>query len=277
MLKKIIILSVCLLFGIQLFSQINVATFNLRMDTPQDSLNAWKHRKEMVKGLIRFHDMDILGTQEGFKHQLDDLLELDDYAYVGVGRDDGKDQGEHSAIFYKKNRFEVLEKGNFWFSETPDVPSKGWDATCCNRICSWAKFKDKKSGKIFFAFNSHYDHEGRIARKNSSLLLLRQINKIAGKFPVFCTGDFNAVPDDEPIQILYKDGKLKDAYLISQQPPYGTEGTFTGFKKDSEMKDRIDYIWVKGNISVKKYGTLNEMPYRRFPSDHFPVMIRAEW
>ena len=277
MLKKIIILNVCFLFGIQLFSQINVATFNLRMDTSRDSLNAWKHRKEMVKGLIRFHDMDILGTQEGFKHQLDDLLELEDYAYVGVGRDDGKDQGEHSAIFYKKNRFEVLEKGNFWFSETPDVPSKGWDATCCNRICSWAKFKDKKSGEIFFVFNSHYDHEGRIARKNSSLLLLKQIDKIAGKFPVFCTGDFNAVPDDEPIQILYKDGKLKDSYLISQQPPYGTEGTFTGFKKDSKMKDRIDYIWVKGNISVKKYGTLNEMPYGRFPSDHFPVMIRAEW
>lgn len=120
---------------------LRVASFNLRMDTPNDGENAWPNRKEMVKGLIRFHDLDIIGTQEGFKHQLDDILELNGYAYVGAGRDDGKDAGEHSAIIYKKDRLELLDNGDFWFSETPDVPGKGWDATCCNRICSWAKFK----------------------------------------------------------------------------------------------------------------------------------------
>lgn len=140
---------------------LNVATFNLRMDTPKDGDNAWPNRKEMVKGLIRFHDFDIFGTQEGFKHQLDNILELGNYAYIGAGRDDGKEAGEHSAIFYKKDRFEVLDKGNFWFSETPDVPGKGWDAVCCNRICSWGKFKDKVSGQVFFFFNSHYDHQGK--------------------------------------------------------------------------------------------------------------------
>lgn len=116
----------------------------------KDGVNAWPNRKEMVKGLIRFHDFDIFGTQEGFKHMLDGIAELDGYAYIGAGRDDGEDAGEHSAIFYKTSRFDLLDKGNFWFSETPDVPGKGWDATCCNRICSWGKFRDKESGKVFY-------------------------------------------------------------------------------------------------------------------------------
>lgn len=115
-------------------SELNVATFNLRMDTEKDGVNAWPNRKEMVKGLIRFHDFDIFGTQEGFKHMLDGIAELDGYAYIGAGRDDGEEAGEHSAIFYKTTRFDLLDKGNFWFSETPDVPGKGWDVTCCNRI-----------------------------------------------------------------------------------------------------------------------------------------------
>ncbi|MDD2247540.1 MAG: endonuclease/exonuclease/phosphatase family protein [Proteiniphilum sp.] len=255
---------------------LNVATFNLRMDTPSDGENAWLNRKEMVKGLIRFYDMDIVGTQEGFKHQLDDIVELDEYAYAGAGRDDGKDAGEHSAILYKKKRFEVLDKGNFWFSETPEVPGKGWDATCCNRICSWAKFRDRKSGKEFLVFNSHFDHQGREARKNSSLLLIDRIRKIADSTPAFVTGDFNATPEDEPIQIIYDSGKLKDAFLVTEQPPYGTTGTFNSFKPDAPMKGRIDYIWITPGITVKKYGTLNDIQYGRFPSDHFPVMIEAK-
>lgn len=258
-------------------STLNIATYNLRMDTESDSLDAWRHRKEAVKGLIRFHDFDIFGTQEGFKHQLDGILELGNYAYVGGGRDDGKDAGEHSAIFYKKNRFELLENGDFWYAENPDVPGKGWDATCCNRICSWAKFKDTKTGKEFFFFNSHYDHEGQIARKNSSLLLLRKIEEIAGNNTVFCTGDFNATPDSEPIQIILNDGKLKDSYHTSAQPPYGTEGTFNAFRLHAPMKDRIDYIWVTEDVTVNKYGVLNDMHYGHFPSDHFPVMINVSF
>ena len=256
-------------------SVMNIATFNLRMDTDIDSLDAWKHRKEMVKGLIRFHDFDIFGTQEGFKHQLTDILELENYAYVGAGRDDGKAAGEHSAIFYKKDRFDKLANGDFWFAENPDVPGKGWDAICCNRICSWAKFKDNVSGKEFFVFNSHYDHEGKVARKNSSLLLLKKIEEIAGSNIVFCTGDFNATPDDEPIQVIKNDGRLKDSYHISAQPPYGTVGTFNAFRLNAPMKDRIDYIWVSEGVAVNRYGVLNDVQYGRFPSDHFPVMVNV--
>lgn len=259
---------------------LKVSSFNLRMDTSRDGKNSWAARKEMVKGLIRFHDLDIIGTQEGFRHQLEEILELNeyaynDYAYVGGGRDDGKHKGEHSAIIYRRDRFDLLDNGDFWFSETPDVPGKGWDATCCNRICSWAKFEDKLSGKVFFVFNSHYDHQGKVARKNSSLLLLQKIEQIAGDKPVFATGDFNATPDDEPIRIIYDSGKFYDSYLVTQEPPYGTEGTYNAFKTDYPMRDRIDYIWITPGITVKKYGVLNDMPYGRFPSDHFPVVIQA--
>jgi endonuclease/exonuclease/phosphatase family metal-dependent hydrolase len=256
--------------------EINIATFNLRMDTPNDGVNAWPNRKEMVKGLIRFHDFDIFGTQEGFKHMLDGIAELDGYAYIGAGREDGKDGGEHSAIFYRKDRFKLLDRGNFWFSETPEIPGLGWDATCCNRICSWGKFEDKTTGRTFFVFNSHYDHIGKVARRESSLLLLSQIKRIAGAgAAVFATGDFNADPESEPIKIIAADGLLLDSYALSQQPPYGTAGTFNNFKLDSDMKTRIDYIWVTKEVAVEQYGVLNDMPYARFPSDHFPVMIRA--
>jgi endonuclease/exonuclease/phosphatase family metal-dependent hydrolase len=279
-----IIFIVCIIFFAQSCSSdqnrkevldINIASFNLRMDTPNDGDNAWPNRKEMVNDLIRYHEMDIIGIQEGFKHQLDDIIEKGDYAYVGVGRDDGADAGEHSAILYKIDRFDVIDKGNFWYSETPDVPGKGWDAICCNRICSWAKFRDIKSGVEFFVFNSHYDHQGKEARKNSSILLLKKIEEIAGDQTVFATGDFNAVPNAEPITIIRDSGKLIDSYLISEQKPYGTVGTTNSFRLDAPMKNRIDYIWVTPDITIKKYGVLNEMQYGRFPSDHFPVLIRA--
>lgn len=254
---------------------INIATYNIRMDTPNDSLDPWQHRKEMIKGLVTFHDFDVFGTQEGFKHQLEDILDLENYAYVGVGRDDGVAAGEHSAIFYKKNKFDVLKNGDFWYSETPDTPSLGWDATCCHRICSWVQLKDKENGKTFFVFNSHYDHEGEEARKNSSTLLLSKIEEIAGNNTVFCTGDFNATPNSEPIQIIYNDETLKDSYLISEQKPYGTEATFNNFRVKHSTNSRIDYIWVSKNISIKKYGTLNDIQYGHFPSDHYPVMVKA--
>jgi len=256
---------------------IRVGTFNLRMDTENDGMNAWKHRKDLVNGLLRFHDFDIFGTQEGFKHQLDDICAAGDYVYTGHGRDDGEDAGEHSAIIYKKDRFDLLEKGDFWYSETPDVPGKGWDATCCNRICSWGKFRDKVSGKEFYFFNSHYDHQGKVARRESSKLLLSRIKSIAKGYPAFSTGDYNATPDDEPMQYLLNDGLLRDSYIITKQPPYGTEGTFSGYRLDAKLDHRIDFILVTEDVTILKYGVLNECPYNKFPSDHFPVLVVAEF
>ena len=279
--KKLFVLTLSLFLFVVAFAQhnnreyhLNVATYNLRMDTPNDGLDAWKHRKEKVNALIRFHDFDIVGTQEGFHHQLLDIVAANDYAYTGVGRDDGITQGEHSAIVYKKDRFEVLDSGDFWLSETPEVPSYGWDAQI-RRICSWAKFRDKQADKEFFFFSVHYDHQAREARRNSSVLMMSKIEEIAGDMPTFCVGDFNATPDDEPIEVIYNANILNDAYLISLAKPYGTEGTFNAFKLDAPMKNRIDYIWVSKQITIEKYGVLNDVHYGHFPSDHFPVMVKA--
>jgi len=272
--KKLFILT--LLFGAVSFActqqdrlVLQVATYNLRMDTKSDSLNAWSYRKENVKALIRYHDFHIFGTQEGFLHQLQGICELPEYAYFGAGREDGKTAGEHSAIIYKKERFEILDSGNFWLSETPDVPGKGWDATCCNRICSWAKFKEKKTGKMFYFFNVHFDHEGVVARVESGKLMVKKIQEIAKDSPVICTGDFNSTPETEQIQLLST--FLNDSRKVTQAPPYGPEGTFTTNFANPMTKERIDYIFVSNGIQVLKYASLTDNDGNCYPSDHIPV------
>jgi endonuclease/exonuclease/phosphatase family metal-dependent hydrolase len=144
---------------------LRIATYNLRYNNAGDGLDAWPNRKEMVKNLVRHYDFDVFGTQEALRGQLNDVAEIPEYAFVGRGRDDGKEAGEHSAIFYKKARLKLLQTGDFWLSETPDKPGKGWDAKCCNRICTWAKFQDLQSGQQFFFFSVHFDHEGVEARR----------------------------------------------------------------------------------------------------------------
>jgi endonuclease/exonuclease/phosphatase family metal-dependent hydrolase len=252
-----------------------IASYNLRYGTADDGENAWINRKEMVKSLITYHDFDLFGTQEGFAFQLKDICELEGYSYIGHGRDDGKDGGEHAAVFYKKDRFKLLDSGDFWLSETPDVPGKGWDAVCCNRICSWGKFKDSKSGKVFFFFNVHFDHEGVVARKESGKLMVRKIKEIAGKFPAICTGDFNSTPETEQIKALQF--ILHDSSLISSQKPYGPTGTFNGFRFNTNPGSRIDYVFTDNRMKVLKYAVLTDSKENRFPSDHFPVVVDVSW
>jgi len=249
---------------------IRVVTFNVRYDTPRDSLNAWPNRKEMVNAMFRFHDFDIIGTQEALHHQLKDMCELPEYAYFGAGRDDGVHAGEHSAIIYKKERFEILDSGNFWLSETPDIPGKGWDATCCNRICSWAKFKDANTNKVFYVFNVHYDHQGVVARRESSKLMMQKIKEIAGDLPVLFIGDFNATPDAEPVQIIK--AAMRDAHDVTELPPYGPVGTFNSFRWNAPLQNRIDYIFVNDHFKVLKYAALTDALEQRWPSDHLPVL-----
>ena len=266
----------CAFFTQSAFAQsstsMNVASYNLRYNTKNDGVNAWPNRKEMVKALIQFHEFDLFGTQEGLRGQLDDIAELPDYAFLGAGRDDGKTAGEHSAIFYRKTRFTVLDSGNFWLSETPDIPGKGWDATCCNRICSWAKFTDKTTRKSFFFFSVHFDHQGVVARQESGKLMVQKIKQIAGNTPVILTGDFNSTPDTEQINAIQT--LLSDAYQATKTPPYGPVGTFNSFKFDAPFKDRIDYVFVSKQFDVLKYGALTDANEQRYPSDHLPVVTR---
>ncbi|MFT3790687.1 MAG: endonuclease/exonuclease/phosphatase family protein [Rudaea sp.] len=253
-------------------AEFNVATYNLRLNVASDGPNSWPHRVEAVKALIRYHEFDIVGTQEGLPGQIADLDAMPGFAHVGAGRDDGKDAGEHSAIHYRTTRFDLEKHGDYWLSETPDRPSKGWDAKCCNRIASWAKLRDRVSGKHFFVFNVHFDHEGDVARRESAKLMLRKIREIAGGDTVICTGDFNSTPDTEQIRTMKT--ALRDAREASAEPPYGPEGTFEDFKLDSKLPERIDYIFVSRGVDVLKYATLTDSVEARFPSDHLPVVAR---
>ncbi len=264
-----------LLLSVQASAQnLKISSYNIRMNRANDGVNNWNLRKDKVNELIRYHDFDIVGVQEAFKDQLDDLLRMKEYAYTGSGREDGKSAGEHSAILYKTSRFKLLKSGDFWYSETPDVPGKGWDARCCNRICSWARFKDLVTKKEFYVFNSHFDHEGVEARRNSGKLLVAKMKEIAGKLPVIAMGDLNSTPDTE--QVVYISQHYNDTFNASEMPPYGPIGTFNAFKYDAALKDRIDYIFVSEHFKVKKYATLTDSYQQKFPSDHLPVVVDLE-
>src|SRR4051794_28130038 len=181
-------------------SYLNVMTYNVRLNVNADSLNAWPFRKDELASVILFHDVHVLGVQEALPEQMEDLRErLPGYRSIGVGREDGKNKGEFSAIFYDSARLQVLESGTFWLSQTPSVAGrKGWDAAI-TRIVTWSKFKDRRTNLIFFHFNTHFDHKGPIARRESAKFLLTRIHEIAGDAPTICTGDFNSRPKDEPI------------------------------------------------------------------------------
>jgi len=251
----------------------NVATYNLRYNNPGDGPNAWPARKEAVKALIRYHEFDIVGTQEGLAGQIADLALMEEFDHVGVGRDDGKHAGEHSAIFFRKSRFALLDKGDFWLSETPDRPSLGWDATCCHRLASWARLRDRASKRAFFVFSVHFDHEGEQARRASADLVLRKIAEIARGEPAICVGDFNSTPDT--VQMRTMAAAMRDAARVSKAAPYGPSGTYNGFRLDAPMTERIDYIFVDRHVEVLKYAVLSDSVERRYPSDHHPVVARV--
>ena len=255
-----------------LFSQqMNIITYNIRYNNPGDGINAWPNRIEMVTGLLQFHDPDIFGLQEALYEQINDVQKnLPEYEWFGVGRDDGKKAGEFSPVFFKKSKFILLKHGTFWLSETPEKPSKGWDAAL-NRIVTWGKFQSKVTGKQFIVFNTHFDHQGVEARKNSAALIRNKIEEMTynNALPAILTGDFNLTPDQEPISLIKK--YLSDARDISKEPPYGPSGTFNGFKFDSPLNNRIDYIFVNGDVKVLKYAIITDSKEQRYPSDHLPV------
>lgn len=246
-------------------------TFNLRYDNPGDSGNLWKNRAPIAAALIRFHQFDILGTQEGLRNQLDDLQrELPEYAFYGIGRDDGKARGEYSAIFYKKALFKVVDSGDFWLSEHPERPGFGWDARI-NRICSWLKLQRVKDKKTFYVFNVHYDHRGVQARIESSKLMLEKIRTIAGNQPVIFTGDFNGNHESEWYLSIKNSGMVKDAFTLADKP-YMNNGSFNAFQTNNPATDIIDHIFITRHFSVKRYGILTDTYHGKFPSDHFPVL-----
>lgn len=254
------------------FSQdLKVMSFNIRLSVESDKDNAWLKRKDEALALLEYYHPDFFGVQEALPEQMKDIKTgLKNYDFVGVGRDDGKEKGEFSAIFYDTQKLKIVKSGTFWLSETPEKPSKGWDAAL-NRICTYAIFKDVKSKKEFFAMNIHFDHVGNVARVKSSELILQKAKELNPKnLPLVLTGDFNLTEDSEPVKILSKN--LKDTYYHSEKPHYGPKGTFTGFNVNEIPQNRIDYIFVK-DFKIKSHRHINDRRENLlYPSDHFPVL-----
>ncbi len=261
--------------------ELNVMTFNIRYNTKNDSLNAWPYRKDNAASQIRFHNVHILGVQEALYEQVIDLSQsLSQYKYVGVGRDDGIIKGEYSAIFYDTAKLKLLGSSTFWLSLTPEIPgSKSWDAAI-TRIVTWAKFTDIRRNRTFFVFNTHFDHIGKEARRESARLLKQKVKDIAGNNPVVITGDFNSKPSDEPIKIITESNdkdKFIDTKVVSLTPHYGPQGTFNAFTPKEIDNEPIDFIFLKGKWKVLQHATLSQTWGGRFSSDHFPVFTKLSF
>lgn len=268
---KIYTLLILLIFSGLVFSQeLNLMTFNLRYDNPEDNEDNWHYRKENVIELIKNYEPKIFAIQEGLSQQVHYIDScLNNYKYIGIGREDAKEKGEFSAIFYDTTKFTLEEENTFWLSESPDTISVGWDASM-ERICTYGLFINNESDNQIWVFNTHFDHRGPEARKNSAYLILKKIEELNNlKLPIALMGDFNSIPTDPPIEIIKE--KLMDGQLITENPFYGPIGTFNGFK-DEAVKNRIDYIFTD-NLKVLRYIHIDDRKDdNRHISDHLPVL-----
>lgn len=276
--KRLILLT---LFCVNVFAlmaqSFHLATYNIRQRNQVDTGNLWQDRKDMVTNLIKYHDFDIFGVQEAFKDQMDDMQQaLPNYASIGVGRDDGKEKGEYSAIFYKKERFSALSGGTFWLSATnTESPNKGWDAAL-PRICTWGIFQDKTNGKKFIMMNTHFDHIGKVARKESAKLMLQKAKELAKGLPLIISGDLNVDEKNEAYFTLANSETVKDTYDLSPKV-YEPNSTFNGWGKNIVQKKRIDHIFVSKPFRVLNFGILTDTYMGKYPSDHFPVAVLLDW
>lgn len=247
--------------------EIKYISYNIRYANASDGDNAWDIRKPATKEMIEREQPDVFGLQEALIGQLQYIdSNFPQYSRVGVGRDDGKEDGEFMAVYYRNDKFKLLKNGDFWLSETPDECSMGWDAAC-RRIVTWAKLKDKETGKVFYAFNTHLDHVGEVAREQSILLIVKKIDEIVkkDKAPVFLSGDFNSNVNSaifDPLKSIMKDSRaiLPESEWIP---------TYNNFGNGNDAM--IDYIFYK-NAEVQDFKTLNGDYGKPYISDHYPVM-----
>jgi len=261
----------------QPIQETRVMTYNIRYKNSIDSINIWENRKDNVAALIQYHQADIVGLQEAFLVQITDLEKrLPEYKWYGVPRMSGAN-GEFTPIFYRTDKYLLLDSGSFWYSETPYVKeSKSWDAMY-PRIASWCKFRDKKTGVEFFFFNTHFDHMGEVARQKSAEILRKQIDSITLKLPVIVTGDFNSQPSSVAYKNMIGNNVLKDALDISTIPHYGPINTAGGFAVSTKpIRARIDYIFVNKKVNVLQHATLTDQQEGRYYSDHLPVIAVVE-
>lgn len=251
---------------------VKVISFNVRVGTgDNNTVNAWDIRKKAVPVLLTKENPTVFGVQEALKAQMDYMKEnLPDYDAVGVGRDDGKEKGEYMSIFYKKDVVTLEEWGTFWLSQTPDIPSKGWDATYY-RTATWAIFTVKATGKKFFYMNTHLDHIAQLARKNSILLICDKIAQLNPEgYPAILTADFNSPTTDaifDPLKLVMKDAR-------ATAPVTDNLGTFNGWGASNSV---IDHIFYSG-FGIESYRTIRDVYLGvQYVSDHYPISAMLEF
>ncbi len=249
----------------------SVATFNIRYDEINDKENAWINRKDCVLNAIKFHNWDVFGLQEVLFHQLDYLKNLQEYKYVGVGRDDGEAKGEFIPIFYKKDKFIEEDNSTFWLSETPNIPSKSWNSNC-TRICTWIRLRDIENNNTLLVMNIHLDDASEKARLESSKLILEKSQEISNNDDIIILGDFNSDFNEQCYKLMVS--KFKDASKITENPYYGPIGTFNNFNFSTSWDElaSIDHIFLSESIKVKSMATLTDNINNKYLSDHFPVV-----
>lgn len=249
--------------------ELSVISYNVRLVTPDDGENQWKYRAPATPAMIKDYDPDIFGVQEAVFEQLEYMdKHLPNYSYVGVGRENGKQRGETMAIFYNTKRIKLLDWGTYWLSETPDVPSKGWDAAC-RRTVTWTLMEMKDSGKKFFYVNTHLDHVGTEARQKGLDLIVSKIAAMnPDNLPMVLTGDFNVQPDNPALTRL--NTIMSDARRTAAKTDY--RATYNGWGRFASM---IDYIYYRGFSSCLEYETIVRQ-YKNIPyiSDHYPIIAR---
>lgn len=259
---------------------LDVMTFNIRYGTAEDSTNAWPHRRDLLMGVIDSHDPQVLGVQEALRFQLDELGDaFGDYGEVGVGRDDGVEKGEYSAILYDSERLEVLEQGTFWFSSTPETPGSTSWGNRIPRIASWARFRDLAAGGTFYVYNVHWDHESQASRDSSAVLLLEHIAARAATDPVIVTGDFNAGEANSAYRtMLAGASRVEGAPRVidtfrAVNPSAKNVGTYHGFRGGDDG-EKIDAVLVSSEWDVIAASIDRTEEDGRYASDHYPVTAR---
>lgn len=253
--------------------QTKIMSFNIRYDNPNDGSNRWELRKSEVVALLNYYKPDFFGLQEALPNQIDYIAaNLEAYNSIGHGRDGLDTNSEGTPIFYDRENFDLLNSDVFWLSETPEKPSKGWDASL-NRIAVYGVFKSKDSGDIIHIFNVHFDHLGRIAREKSAEQLIKYIktNNLLNE-RIVLMGDLNCLPTESPVKILNQ--YLEDSFKANELGTYGPFGTFNGFDTEKILTQRIDYIFVR-NLDVYSYRAIDDKRKNNlYPSDHLPILIK---
>ncbi len=252
---------------------LRVMSFNVRLPAESDGPDRWEVRRGLTARTIRDAAPDLIGTQELFKRQGDYLVsQLPEYAWFGQGRR-GDHEDEHMGVFYRKDRLRVIESGDFWLSDTPEVAGSITWGNLFPRMVTWALFERIGDGRRFYLFNTHlpYREQDEALRVRGAQLLMRRIAKLPGDVPVVVTGDFNAAPDSPTHAEMTT--LLRDAWEVAADRS-GPEGTFHGFTGEAEQ--RIDWILVRG-FDVGAVRTIDTAEDGRYPSDHFPVVADLAW